>query len=201
MIGFLRGRVLEKQPNRVLVDVNGVGYEVFIPLSTFSEVGDEGAEVALRIHTHVREDALQLFGFLTVLERQMFERLITVSGIGPKLAIAVLSGLETRDLLAAVQRADIARLTTIPGVGKKTAERIVLELKDRLTQLAAPPPTDVKPITAESDRVRDDLLSALQNLGYHRPDAERAADAVLREAPDRSLESALKDALRHLMRA
>jgi Holliday junction DNA helicase RuvA len=201
MIGFLRGRVLEKQPNRVLVDVNGVGYEVFIPLSTFYEVGDEGAEVALRIHTHVREDALQLFGFLTVLERQMFERLITVSGIGPKLAIAVLSGLETRDLLAAVQRADIARLTTIPGVGKKTAERIVLELKDRLTQLAAPPPTDVKPITAESDRVRDDLLSALQNLGYHRPDAERAADAVLREAPDRSLESALKDALRHLMRA
>jgi Holliday junction DNA helicase RuvA len=143
MIGFLRGRVLEKQPNRVLVDVNGVGYEVFIPLSTFYEVGDEGAEVALRIHTHVREDALQLFGFLTVLERQMFERLITVSGIGPKLAIAVLSGLETRDLLAAVQRADIARLTTIPGVGKKTAERIVLELKDRLTQLAAPPPTDV----------------------------------------------------------
>jgi len=201
MIGFLRGRVLEKQPNRVLVDVNGVGYEVAIPLSTFYEVGDEGAEVALRIHTHVREDALQLFGFLTVLERQMFERLITVSGIGPKLAIAVLSGLETRDLLAAVQRADIARLTTIPGVGKKTAERIVLELKDRLTQLAAPPPSDVKPITAESDRVRDDLLSALQNLGYHRPDAERAADAVLREAPDRSLESALKDALRHLMRA
>ena len=201
MIGFLRGRVLEKQPNRVLVDVNGVGYEVAIPLSTFYEVGDEGAEVALRIHTHVREDALQLFGFLTVLERQMFERLITVSGIGPKLAIAVLSGLETRDLLAAVQRADIARLTTIPGVGKKTAERIVLELKDRLTQLAPPPPSDVKPITAESDRVRDDLLSALQNLGYHRPDAERAADAVLREAPDRSLESALKDALRHLMRA
>ena len=201
MIGFLRGRVLEKQPNRVLVDVNGVGYEVFIPLSTFYDVGDEGAEIALRIHTHVREDSLQLFGFLTLLERQMFERLITVSGIGPKLAIAVLSGLDTRDLLAAVQRADIARLTTIPGVGKKTAERIVLELKDRLTQLSAPPPSDVKPVTSDADRVRDDLLSALQNLGYHRPDAERAADAVLRDAPERSLESALKDALRHLMRA
>jgi Holliday junction DNA helicase RuvA len=201
MIGSLRGRVLEKQPNRVLVDVNGVGYEVFIPLSTFYDVGDEGTEIALRIHTHVREDSLQLFGFLTILERQMFERLITVSGIGPKLAIAVLSGLDTRDLLAAVQRADIARLTTIPGVGKKTAERIVLELKDRLTQLTAPPPSEVKPVTSAADRVRDDLLSALQNLGYHRPDAERAADAVLRDAPDRSLESALKDALRHLMRA
>ena len=127
MIAFLRGRILEKEPNRVLVDVNGVGYEVLVPLSTFYDIGDEGADVALRIHTHVREDALQLFGFLTQLERQMFERLIAVSGIGPKLAIAVLSGLETRELVAAVQRADVARLTTIPGVGKKTAERIVLE--------------------------------------------------------------------------
>jgi Holliday junction DNA helicase RuvA len=202
MIAFLRGRVLEKQPNRVLVDVNGVGYEVFMPLSTFYEVGEEGADIALRIHTHVREDALQLFGFLTALERQMFERLLTVSGIGPKLAIAVLSGLETRDLVAAVQRADIVRLTTIPGVGKKTAERIVLELKDRLTELSVPPPADGgRPAPVEADRVRDDLMSALQNLGYHRPDAERAADAVLRETPDRSLESALKDALRHLMRS
>jgi Holliday junction DNA helicase RuvA len=199
MIAFLRGRVHEKQPTRVLVDVNGVGYEVFIPLSTFYDVGDEGTEIALRIHTHVREDALQLFGFLTLLERQMFERLIAVSGIGPKLAIAVLSGLETRDLVAAVQRGDVARLTTIPGVGKKTAERIVLEVKDRLSQIVLPASPDVKP-AAGADRLRGDLLSALQNLGYHRPDAERAADAVLRDAPDRSLESALKDALRHLMR-
>jgi Holliday junction DNA helicase RuvA len=200
MIAFLRGRVLEKQPNRVLIDVNGVGYEVFVPLSTFYDVGDEGAELALRIHTHVREDALQLFGFLTMLERQMFERLIAVSGIGPKLAIAVLSGLETRDLVTAVQRADVARLTTIPGVGKKTAERIVLELKDRLAHIMVPAASDVKPAVAGTDRVRGDLLSALQNLGYHRPDAERAADAVLRDSPERSLESALKDALRHLMR-
>ena len=200
MIAFLRGRVLEKQPNRVLVDVNGVGYEVFIPLSTFYDVGDEGTETALRIHTHVREDALQLFGFLTLLERQMFERLIAVSGIGPKLAIAVLSGLETRDLVSAVQRADVARLTTIPGVGKKTAERIVLELKDRLTHVLVPAAADVKPQTTEADRVRDDLMSALQNLGYHRPDAERAVDAVLREAPQQPLGSALKDALRHLSR-
>jgi len=200
MIAFLRGRVLEKQPNRVLIDVNGVGYEVSVPLSTFYDVGDEGAELALRIHTHVREDALQLFGFLTILERQMFERLIAVSGIGPKLAIAVLSGLETRDLVTAVQRADVARLTTIPGVGKKTAERIVLELKDRLAHIMVPAASDVKPAVAATDRVRGDLLSALQNLGYHRPDAERAADAVLRDSPERSLESALKDALRHLMR-
>ena len=200
MIAFLRGRVLEKQPNRVLVDVNGVGYEVFVPLSTFYDLGDEGGETALRIHTHVREDALQLFGFLTLLERQMFERLIAISGIGPKLAIAVLSGLETRDLVTAVQRADVARLTTIPGVGKKTAERIVLELKDRLAQIVVPVASDAKPAASETDRVRGDLLSALQNLGYHRPDAERAADAVLRDAPDRTLEAALKDALRHLSR-
>ena len=200
MIAFLRGRVLEKQPNRVLVDVNGVGYEVVIPLSTFYDVGDEGAEVALRVHTHVREDALQLFGFLTLLERQMFERLIAVSGIGPKLAIAVLSGLETRDLVSAVQRADVARLTSIPGVGKKTAERIVLELKDRLTQIAMPAAVDAKPQAAGEDRMRGDLLSALQNLGYHRTDAERAIGVVLEQSPDRTLESALKDALRRLSR-
>jgi holliday junction DNA helicase RuvA len=200
MIAFLRGRVLEKQPNRVLVDVNGVGYEVFIPLSTFYDVADEGAEVALRVHTHVREDALQLFGFLTLLERQMFERLIAVSGIGPKLAIAVLSGLETRDLVSAVQRADVARLTSIPGVGKKTAERIVLELKDRLTQIAIPPAVDARPQAAGEDRMRGDLLSALQNLGYHRADAERAIEVVLEQSADRTLESALKDALRRLSR-
>jgi len=200
MIAFLRGRVLEKQPNRVLIDVNGVGYEVVIPLSTFYDVGDEGAEVALRVHTHVREDALQLFGFLTLLERQMFERLIAVSGIGPKLAIAVLSGLDTRDLVTAVQRADVARLTSIPGVGKKTAERIVLELKDRLTQLTVPAAVDAKPQVAEEDRLRGDLLSALQNLGYHRTDAERAVGVVLEQPADRTLESALKDALRRLSR-
>jgi Holliday junction DNA helicase RuvA len=200
MIAFLRGQVLEKAPNRILVEVNGVGYEVVVPLSTFYDVGDEGAAIALRVYTHVREDALQLFGFLTDLERQMFERLISVSGIGPKLAIAVLSGLDTRDLIAAVQRADVARLTTIPGVGKKTAERIVLELKDRLAQLAAPPSSQVAKAGSETDSLRADLLSALQNLGYHRPDAERAVDAGLKESAERSLESVLKDALRRLSR-
>ena len=132
MIAFLRGRVLDKQPNRVVVDVQGVGYELHVPLTTYYDIGEQGTEVALRVHTHVREEALQLYGFLTTLEQQLFERLIAISGIGPKLAIAVLSGIETRELVVAVQRGDLARLTGIPGVGKKTAERIVLELKDRL---------------------------------------------------------------------
>ena len=127
MIAFLRGRVLDKQPNRIIVDVQGVGYELHVPLSTYYDIGEEGSEVSVRVYTHVREDALQLFGFLTELERQLFERLISINGIGPKLAIAVLSGLDPRELVAAVQRGDVARLVSIPGVGKKTAERIVLD--------------------------------------------------------------------------
>ena len=199
MIGFLRGRIADKQPNKLIVDVQGVGYDVHVPLSTFYDVGDTGADVTLRIHTHVREDALQLYGFLTDLERQLFERLIGISGIGPRLAIAVLSGMDPRDLLAAVQRGDVARLTSIPGVGKKTSERIVLELKDRLTQLAVPEPVDASPVNA-SDRIRTDLLSALQNLGYHRPQAEKAIDATLQTMSDPTFEQALKAALRELMR-
>ena len=139
MIAFLRGRILDKQPNLLIIDVQGVGYLVHVPLSTFYDAGEVGGEAALRIHTHVREEALQLYGFLTVLEQQLFERLINISGIGPKLAISVLSGIEPRDLIAALQRGDLARLTGIPGVGRKTAERMVLELKDRLAQIAVPP--------------------------------------------------------------
>jgi len=200
MISFLRGRVLDKQPNRVIVDVGGVGYDVHVPLSTFYEVGDQGADVALRVHLHVREDALQLYGFLTELERQLFERLIGISGIGPKLAIAILSGMEPRDLVAAVQRADVARLVGIPGIGKKTAERIVLELKDRLSQLAGPAPSEPSPEPPTGDRLRADLLSALQNLGYHRPQAEKAIDATLRSSPDASFEHALRGVLREMMK-
>ena len=200
MIAFLRGRVLEKQPNRVVVDVQGVGYELHVPLSTYYDVGDPGSEIVLRVYTHVREDALQLYGFLTDLERQMFERLIAVSGIGPKLAVAVLSGLDTRELVAAVQRADVARLVTIPGVGKKTAERIVLELKDRLSQLAPPPVAGAPPVSASGERLRTDLLSALQNLGYHRPLAEKAVSAVLAASPEAAFDGALRGALRELMR-
>ena len=199
MIGFLRGRIADKQPNTLIVDVQGVGYEVHVPLSTFYEAGDSGAEITLRIYTHVREDALQLYGFITDLERQLFERLISVSGIGPKLAIAVLSGMEPRDLLACVQRGDVARLTTIPGVGKKTSERIVLELKDRLAQLPGAAQA-IAPAANGSDRVRTDLLSALQNLGYHRPQAEKAIDATLQTMSDPTFEQALKAALRELTR-
>ena len=199
MIGFLRGRIADKQPNTLIVDVQGVGYEVHVPLSTFYEAGDAGADITLRIYTHVREDALQLYGFITDLERQLFERLISVSGIGPKLAIAVLSGMEPRDLLACVQRGDVARLTSIPGVGKKTSERIVLELKDRLAQLPGAAQA-IAPATNGSDRVRTDLLSALQNLGYHRPQAEKAIDATLQTMSDPTFEQALKAALRELTR-
>ena len=199
MIGFLRGRIADKQPNTLIVDVQGVGYEVHVPLSTFYDAGDAGAEITLRIYTHVREDALQLYGFITDLERQLFERLISVSGIGPKLAIAVLSGMEPRDLLACVQRGDVARLTSIPGVGKKTSERIVLELKDRLAQLPGAAQA-IAPAANGSDRVRTDLLSALQNLGYHRPQAEKAIDATLQTMSDPTFEQALKAALRELTR-
>jgi len=199
MIGFLRGRVLDKHPNRILIDVNGVGYELHVPLSTYYEVGDPGAEIALRVHTHVREDALQLFGFLTPLEQQLFERLIAISGIGPKLAIAVLSGIESREFVVSVQRADVARLTRIPGIGKKTAERIVLELKDRLADVA-PADLSASGQLPTADRLRDDLVSALENLGYHRPLAEKAADAARARDGSAAFEEALKGALRELMR-
>jgi Holliday junction DNA helicase RuvA len=200
MIAFLRGRVVEKQPNKIIVDIHGVGYEVFVPLSTYYDVGEPPTDVALRIYTHVREDALQLYGFLSELERHLFERLIGISGIGPKLAIAVLSGMDPRDLVAAVQSGNVARLTGIPGVGKKTAERIVLELKDRLAQLAAPAFAGESPAAAGPERLRTDLLSALQNLGYHRPQAEKAIDSTLNTLDEPTFERALKSALRELMR-
>ena len=200
MISFLRGQVLHKQPNRVTVDVHGVGYDVQVPLSTYYQIGEAGAEVALRIYTHVREEALQLYGFWTDLERQLFERLIGISGIGPKLAVSVLSGMDTRDLLAAVQRADVARLTAVPGIGKKTAERIVLELKDRVAGLGAPV-LDEGPILRPEEQLKDDVLSALQNLGYHRPLAEKAVEAAMAgDASAASFEHVLKGALRALMR-
>jgi holliday junction DNA helicase RuvA len=199
MISFLRGRVLEKSPNRLTVDVQGVGYDVHVPLSTYYRVAEPPGEVTLRVYTHVREDALQLFGFLTDLERQLFERLIGVSGIGPKMAVALLSGMEARDLVACVLRADVVRLTGIPGIGKKTAERIVLELKDRVAKLGVEPEAATEP--SAGDRLRDDLLSALLNLGYHRPLAEKAADTVLAAGDEPTFEVALKAALRELMRS
>jgi Holliday junction DNA helicase RuvA len=195
VIAHLRGRLLQKQPNRIVVDVNGVGYDLFVPLSTFYDLGETGSDVALRVHTHVREDALLLYGFRTELEQQLFERLIGVSGIGPKVALSVLSGIEPPELIRAIERADIARLTAIPGVGKKTSERLVLELKDRLPKVTAAAATADIPAGAS---LRDDVLSALINLGYHRPLAEKAVERALAASPDEGFERTLKQALREL---
>ena len=197
MIAFLRGRILDKQPNRIVVDVNGVGYDLSVPLSTFYGLADVGGEIALRVHTHVREDALALYGFATRLEQDLFERLIGVSGIGPKVGLAVLSGIEPMDLIRAIERGDLARLTAIPGVGKKTSERIVLELKDRLPRVEAAAAGEATPVEAPL-LLRDDLLSALINLGYHRPLAEKAVEAAIKRTPDGDFERTLKQALREL---
>ena len=199
MIAHLRGRLAGKQPNRIVIDVNGVGYDVAVPLSTFYGLGEEGSDVTLRIHTHVREDTLALYGFGTALELAVFERLISISGIGPKLALAVLSGIEPQDLVRAIEQADVARLTAIPGVGKKTSERIVVELKDRLPRLR-PEVAAAGGAAIEPPALRDDLLSALVNLGYHRPLSEKAVDAAVKAVPDGSFERTLKHALRELAR-
>jgi len=196
MIGHLSGRLVDKQPNRLVVDVHGVGYELYVPLSTFYGLGDIGVDVSLRVHTHVRQDTLSLFGFATKLELLVFERLISISGVGPRLALAVLSGIESPDLVRAVRHGDVARLTRIPGVGKKTAERIGLELKDRL-----PPECDQGSQEDELDQEdgenRADMLSALLNLGYHRPLAERAVNTALKSGAT-GFEDTLRQALREL---
>ncbi|HUQ90053.1 MAG TPA: Holliday junction branch migration protein RuvA [Bryobacteraceae bacterium] len=179
MIGFLRGTLLEKHPNEAVVDVHGVGYLVTIPVSTFSSLPDPGVEVNLRIHTHVREDALALFGFLSADEKALFERLISVSNVGPKLAITVLSGLPTPDLVAAIRGSNLAQLTRIPGIGKKTAERLVLELRDKLDSIGGRmPPGGAEAAAPAFSPVDEDVLSALVNLGCARP----AAEAAIRRA-------------------
>jgi Holliday junction DNA helicase RuvA len=199
MIAFLRGHVLDKQPNRLIIDVQGVGYALHIPLSTYYNVGEPGTEVELRVYTHVREEALQLYGFLTTLEQEVFEHLIGVNGIGPKLALAVLSGMENAEfIVSCVQRGDVTQLTRIPGVGKKTAERIVLELKDRLTKLISA--SDLAVLSASETKLRDDLISALLNLGYHRPLAQKAVDVVVNKGSDVGFEEALKSTLQELSR-
>lgn len=174
MIASLRGSLLEKRPNQIIVDVHGVGYDVAIPISTYSALPDAGTDVRLQIHTHVREDAIALFGFLTGEEKTLFEKLISVSGIGPKLGISVLSGLAAVDLASAIRSGDVQKLTRIPGVGKKTAERMVLELRDKVDlagSTATPAPSD-KP--APFNDLEFDVLSALINLGCNRPAAETA---------------------------
>ncbi len=192
MIAFLRGRLLEKHPMRVIVETGGVGYDVHVPLSSFSAVGEPGSELALRVHTHVREDAIQLFGFATPLELTLFERLVSVSGIGPRLALAVLSGIAPEDLVQAVTGSDAARLVAIPGVGRKTADRIILELKDKLA------PLGIQESLSPGDGTRADLVSALVNLGYHRPAVEKAVEAAMSGAP--AFDQALRRALEALTR-
>ena len=196
MIATLHGVLTEKNPSRLVIDVGGVGYEVNVPLSTFYALGEMGAEVDLRIHTHVRQETLSLFGFATRLEVDLFERLITISGVGPRLALAVLSGLEPPDLLRAIQNSDIVRLQGIPGVGKKTAERISLELKDKLPANAVDQGVTPDPEN-DTEGIRNEVISALLNLGYHRPLAERAVNEVLTDKLG-TFEEALRQALREL---
>ena len=179
MFAHLRGAILEKHPNQVIVEAGGVGYDVLIPISTYSALPETGSEVRLRIHTHVREDALSLFGFLTSEEKTIFEKLISVSGIGPSLAVKVLSGMSTADLIPAIRNGSVEHLVRIPGVGRKTAERMVLELKDKLEGLDATPIAGLaaKPAATLSP-LEQDVLSALLNLGCNRA----AAEAAVRKA-------------------
>lgn len=191
MIAHLRGKLLAKHPNQLIVETSGVGYEVTISIPTFSDLPEVGAEVALHIHTHVREDAIALYGFLRSSEKLLFEKLITVSGIGPKLAITILSGMAADEVVGAIRGNDVARLTRTPGIGKKTAERMVLELRDKLPE-TAPASVLAAPLL---NAVEEDVLSALVNLGYQRPAAEKALAAVLKAGPSQSFDQLFRGAL------
>jgi holliday junction DNA helicase RuvA len=192
MIGLLRGRLLEKRPNQVILDVGGVGYLVAVPLSTFAALGELHAEVTLLIHTHVREDALALYGFLSAREKHFFELLLGASGVGPSLALKILSGMNVEDLVPAIRTGDLVRLTKIPGVGRKTAERIIVELKDRLEAIAkeVDKPAAPSPAGAEAD-----VQSALVNLGYDERTVDKAVSEAKREAGASNFEKLLRVAL------
>lgn len=205
MIAHLSGTLLSKQATSVIVDVSGVGYEVTIPVSTFYDLEDVGGNVQLRIYTHVREDALQLYGFKTARERELFLKIISVSGIGPKLGITLLSGMSADELIASIRTNNLARLTLIPGVGRKTAERLIVELREKVAELSSAEleeelgaKTEVTEPT--EDAVRGDALSALLNLGYQRSAAEKAIDAALNEGGDITVESILRRSLKKLAR-
>ena len=201
MIALITGKLVQKQPNSVIIDAGGVGYELTVPLSTFYDLGDEGAVVSLRVHTHVREDALQLYGFRTEREKRLFLLLLGVSGIGPKLAITVLSGLSAEELIEALRQSNLARLVGIPGVGKKTAERMIVELKDKAAALTTPEIEDRirSGIVANAgDAMREDLVSALINLGYQKSMAEKAVGAIIKDNPEANFTTVLKLALRKL---
>ena len=197
MIGYLKGRLFESTPERILLDVGGVGYEVHIPLSTYTEIKRRAGEdsIGVYVYTHLREGALELFGFYTAREKLLFEKLIAVGGIGPKLARVILSGMAAEDLLASLAAGDLVRLSTIPGVGKKTTERMVLELKDKLQELMADLPE--RPAAGPED----DLVLALVNLGYKANEAERAVAKARQGAPDAEFEELLRASLKVLSRA
>ena len=202
MIAQLSGKLLVKLPNTVVIDVGGVGYEVTVPLSTFYELGEVGSDVSLKIHTHVREDSLQLFGFQNNREKELFLRLTSVSGIGPKLAITMLSGMPAIELIPAIRNNDFMKLTAIPGVGRKTAERVVVELRDKLAAVSF----DESEYGAASQAfatevdVKDDTVAALMALGYPKPQAERAVSSAIREDGERTIEAVLKRSLKRLSR-
>ena len=206
MIAHLSGTLLSKQATSVIVDVGGVGYDVTIPLSTFYDLEDTGSPVQLRIYTHVREDTLQLFGFKTVRERELFLKIISVSGIGPKLGITLLSGMSADELIASIRTNDLARLTLIPGVGRKTAERLVIELREKVVALTSAQLEEELSMKAAAtgevtqDSVRADALSALLNLGYQRSSAEKALDNAIAEGGDVTVETVLRRVLRKLAR-
>jgi holliday junction DNA helicase RuvA len=203
VIAYLSGALLAKQPNTIVIDVGGVGYEVTIPVSTFYELGEVGEPVALRIHTYVREDAIQLFGFRTPREKEMFLQLTSVSGVGPKLAITLLSGMPADELIPAIRTNNLAKLTGIPGIGKKTAERLVIELRDRMAKMSGPETEQslpATPLAAGYEAVRDDTVEALLTLGYQRAQAERVVARVLQQETNHSIEHILRQSLKQLSR-
>lgn len=200
MIAYLTGHLLNRSTKSVIIDAGGIGYEVFVPLSTFYGLPNEEEEVSLHIHTHVREDAIQLYGFKTRLEKDLFMMLISVSGIGPKLGLNILSGIGPEELLDAISRGDAMRLQSIPGIGRKTAERITLELRERAakTCVEQPPLESRQNIETENALMMDDALSALVNLGYPPKAAKQAVDRAKATVRETSLEAWIKEALRHL---
>jgi Holliday junction DNA helicase RuvA len=189
VIGRLRGQLFEKKPGQLIIDVSGVGYQVFIAMPTYSSVPDAGEEVVLEIHTHVREDAIQLYGFSTFRERIVFERLVQISGIGPRLALTILSGSSVDDLISSIKNGDLARLTSIPGVGKKTGERILLELKDKLRDFV---------VEDEKTESESDVVSAMENLGYNRAMVEGAIRRVMDGDSDPGFDELFKRTLQIL---
>ena len=203
MIAHLSGTLLAKHATSVIVDVGGVGYEVTIPVTTFYDLGETNAPVRLQIYTHVREEALQLFGFRTLRERELFTLLISVSGIGPKSAVAMLSGMSADEIVTAIRTNNYARLTSIPGVGRKTAERLVIELRDKMAALSSPALEEQiaagGPTAAQSeDALREDTLAALLQLGFPKPAAEKAITGAMQEGGDLSVETLLRRSLRQL---